>query len=63
MTDQKDSLFGTSDISHLQTYHCENSSSALSALASLEQLLDVLEMTAAELEEMCGEDLEGEDLL
>ncbi len=58
MSADKDFSNDYSDISHLQTYHLSGSEEAMAALSSLERLLDALEMTAEELEEMCGEDID-----
>lgn len=62
MTDHKNPDQNRSDLSHLRAYHCAGSGAALSAPESLTQLLDLLEMTAAQLEEMCGEESPEDDL-
>lgn len=59
MADEKEPYDSASDISHLQPFHLPDKY----ALTSLEQLLDILEMTAAELEEMCGIESENDELL
>lgn len=63
MADEKELYDCASDISHLQPFHLSGKNASLSALTSLEQLLDILEMTAAELEEMCGIESEDDALL
>lgn len=60
MKSTTDEKISPRDIAHLQNYFADNS--AMEALSSLTELLDSLEMTAAELAQMCGEDTEnGED--
>lgn len=56
MNPDKASPKDPSDISRLQTYYLSGSKETLTALTSLERLLDEVGMTADELEEMCRED-------
>lgn len=55
----EDPAAADNDLSHLHPYFAGGSAEALDALSSLQGLLDALDMTEAELREMCEGDEEN----